>query len=77
MEESLPFRIGETVYIIDNGSPYYSQEGLILAHLVSKHAHLPDKYDVIFADGRSATFSGGQFKNDRSLANYASTIRTR
>jgi hypothetical protein len=76
MEESLPFRIGETVCIIDNRSPYYSQEGLISAHLVSKHAHLPDKYDVIFADGRSATFSGGQLKMTKGLANYASTIRT-
>ena len=61
-EELLPFRIGETVYIIDNRSPYHSEQGRILAHLASKHPHLPDKYDVIFADGRSATFSGSQLK---------------
>ena len=60
MEESLPFRIGETVYITDNRSPYYSQKGRILAHLVGKHAHVPDEYDVVFADGRSATFGAGQ-----------------
>ena len=60
MGELLPFRIGETVYIIDNRSPYYSQQGRILAHLVGKHAHVPDEYDVVFADGRSATFGAGQ-----------------
>ena len=65
-EELLPFRIGETVYIIDNRSPYYSEQGRILAHLASKHPHLPDKYDVIFADGRSATFLGGQLKTKGS-----------
>ncbi len=59
-EELLPFRIGETVYIIDDRSPYHSEQGRILAHLVSERPHLPDKYDVIFADGRSATFSGSQ-----------------
>ena len=61
-EELLPFRIGETVYIIDSRSPYHSEQGRILAHLASKHPHLPDKYDVIFADGRSATFSRSQIK---------------
>jgi hypothetical protein len=60
MDKLLPFRIGETVYVIDSRSSYYSQEGRILAHLVGKHAHVPDEYDVVFADGRSATFGAGQ-----------------
>ena len=68
MDELLPFRIGETVCVIDNGSPYYSQEGRILAHLVGKHAHIPDEYDVIFADGRSAMFWAGQLDAAKAQA---------
>ena len=60
--EELPFRVGDAVYITDNRSPYYSQEGRILAHLVSKNAHIPDEYDVVFADGRNETFGDGQLK---------------
>lgn len=60
--EELPFRVGDIVYITDNRSPYYSEEGRILAHLVSKHPHIPDKYDVVFADGRNEIFGDGQFK---------------
>ena len=41
LDELLSFHIGETVYITDNRSPYYSQQGRILAHLVGKHAHVP------------------------------------
>jgi hypothetical protein len=60
MDELLTFRIGDTVYIIDHRSPYFSQEGRVLARLIGKHAHVPDEYDVVFADGRSARFGAGQ-----------------
>jgi hypothetical protein len=60
--EELPFRVGDIVYVTDNRSPYYSEEGRILAHLVSKHSHVPDKYDVVFADGRNEIFGDGQLK---------------
>ena len=66
MDELLSFRIGETVYITDSRSPYYSQQGRILAHLVGKHAHLPDEYDVVFADGRSVTFGAGQLDTTKA-----------
>ena len=68
MDELRPFRIGETVYIIDNRSPYYSQQGHILAHLVGKHSRIPDEYDVIFADGRSAMFWAGQLDATKTQA---------
>jgi hypothetical protein len=61
MEESR-FQVGDVVHITDTASPYYSEEGHILAILVNRRAHSPEKYDVVFADGRSATFGDGQLE---------------
>ena len=60
--EGSRFQVGDIVHITDIASPYYSEEGRILAILVDRRAHSPDKYDVVFADGRSATFWDAQLK---------------
>jgi hypothetical protein len=60
--ENSPFRVGDTVSITDGASPYYTEEGRVLAVLVNKHGAMPHKYDVVFADGRSESFWGGQLK---------------
>jgi hypothetical protein len=65
MEETR-FRIGDVVSVTDNASPYYADEGRILAVLLSKHGGTPVKYDVVFADGRSETFWDVQLKGSRS-----------
>jgi hypothetical protein len=60
MEDS--FQVGDVVLITDGASPYYTEEGRVLAVLVNKHGATPHKYDVVFADGRSGAFWGGQLK---------------
>jgi hypothetical protein len=60
--EGSRFRVGDAVSITDGASPYYAEEGRVLAVLVNKHAATPHKYDVVFADGRSESFWGGQLK---------------
>jgi hypothetical protein len=61
MEDSR-FLVGDVVFITDGASPYYTEEGRVLAVLVNKHGALPHKYDVVFADGRSESFWSGQLK---------------
>jgi hypothetical protein len=56
------FQVGDLVHITDVSSPYYAEQGRILAILISKHAHSPDRYDVVFADGRSAAFGNAQLE---------------
>ena len=53
------------VFITDIASPYYAEEGRILAILVNKHARSPDKYDVVFSNGRSVEFWDAQLKVKR------------
>jgi hypothetical protein len=53
------------VHITDSASPYYREEGRILAVLVAKYKYsteIPDSYDVVFADGHSATFWNAQME---------------
>ena len=54
------FRFGDLVHISDVSSPHYAELGRILAILINKHAHSADRYDVVFADGRSVTFLDAQ-----------------
>jgi hypothetical protein len=54
------FHLGDTVYVRDAISPFYSEEGRILAVLVNKQEHSPDQYDVVFADGHSEVFWDAQ-----------------
>jgi hypothetical protein len=54
------FRLGDAVYVRDRISPFYPEEGRILAILVNKKGHSPDQYDVVFADGHSAVFWDAQ-----------------
>jgi len=60
--EGSRFQVGDVVNITDIASPYYSEEGRILAILVNRHARSPDKYEVVFAEGRSATFWDAQLE---------------
>jgi len=53
MEKSR-FRIGEAISIADIASPYYAEEGPDLGDSGWKTSDIPDKYDVVFSDGRSA-----------------------
>src|SRR5437762_8503354 len=60
--EERRFRVGDVVSITDRASPCYGEEGRVLAVLVNKHAGKPDKYDVVFADGRSEAFWDAQLR---------------
>jgi hypothetical protein len=61
MEESR-FLVGDVALITDGSSPYCTEEGRVLAVLVNKHGATPHKYDVVFGDGRSESFWGGQLQ---------------
>jgi hypothetical protein len=60
--EGSRFQVGDVVHITDTASPYYAKEGRILAILVNRREHSPEKYDVVFADGRSVTFCDAQLE---------------
>jgi len=60
--EGSRFQVGDLVHITDVSSPYYAEQCRILAILITKHTHSLDSYDVVFADGRSATFWDAQLE---------------
>ena len=60
--EGSRFQVGNLVHITDVSSPYYAEQGRILAILVTKEAHSPAGYEVVFSDGRSATFWDAQLE---------------